>query len=155
MAIKFLSGSATQGSADAFVASEMATGLLNNNIAYRVRAITYQWPAFVEVDADYAVGIFRRSVSAFPASLIGDRTVLDLRTKIVKITTSGSWITDQYDTYFFAKDLDLLIVEDPIYFAADTTGTSAANAFRVRILYEEVRLTDTQKLAALTESLNA
>lgn len=153
MAIQWLSGSVTQGSADAFASAEVATGLSTVNTGYRVREIWYFLPAFVEVDSDITMQWSRRSATALVSST--DRRLLHSATKQVAITTSGQFVQDRVLRFEFPKDLDLIIVEDPIYLLIDSTGTSLANILSARIYYEQVRLTETQKLAALSESANA
>lgn len=151
--LKFLSGSVTQSAADTFTQAEIATGLANASLGYRIRGIIWGFPTPVEVDAQYIIQLTRRSATATAA--LSDRTLIAQRTRTIKITTSGSWLIDGDDRDWYSKDLELLIVEDPIFIACASATTSAANTGRVRIYYEEVRLSETAKLAALTESLNA
>lgn len=151
--LKFLSATVTQGSADAFATTSVATGLANASLGYKVRGITYQCPAFVETDCDFQLQVVRRVPTAIVA--ITDRTLVHALDFNLIITTSGQQIYPRLREFWFDDNLDLLLVEDPIYFSIDSSGTSATNAARVRIYYEEVRLSETAKLAALTESLNA
>lgn len=151
--LKFLSGSVTQGSADAFATASIATGLANASLGYRVRGIRFQYPSFVEADNFIQLQLVRRIPTAIVADT--DRTLIWGNTRQFGITTSGVGYASMFDWFAFDRDLDLLIVEDPIYFSADSNGTSNADTFRVRVYYEEVRLSETAKLAALTESLNA
>lgn len=151
--LKFLSGTVTQGSADAFATAEIATGLANANLAYRIRGITLNWPSAVEVDADMQVQLARRT----PAALLGlaDRTLLWLRTRQTFLTTSGLIVVERVVEQLYPRDLDLLIVEDPIHICIDSTGTGVANTAVCRIYYEEARITPLEKVTALSESLNA
>lgn len=151
--LKFLSGLVTQASNDAFVTGSMATGLANLSLGYRVRRIEYQLPAPVEGDSDVEVQLVRRIPTAMVA--ITDRTLIHDYSAFVKVTTSGIFLYHGIVEVNYPNDFELLIVEDPIYFSLDTTGTSASNSARFRVYYEEVRLSETAKLAALTESLNA
>lgn len=151
--LKFLSGTVTQGSADAFAVAEMATGLANANLGYRVRGITVQLPGNVEVDSDVQVQLCRRT----PSALLGitDRTLLWAFQRAISITTSGMITYERFVERWFSRDLDLLIVEDPIYFAIDSTATSLSNTATCRVYYEEVKMTPLEKVTALSESLNA
>lgn len=153
MTAKFLSMSVTQGSADAFATASISTGIASVNLGLRVRAIEIYWPSPVEVDAEYDVEICRR----LPTALLGmgDRRSLFFRTRHVKLTTSGIFVWNNVEYQPYPKDLELLVVEDPIYLSVDSTGTSASNQVTGRLYYEEVRLTDVQKLSALQESANA
>jgi hypothetical protein len=151
--LKFLSGTVTQGSADAFATAEMATGLANANLAYRVRGIIVHWPGTVEVDSDIQVQLCRRT----PAALLGlaDRTLLWLRQRQLIITTSGQTFYERVTSEFFSRDLDLLIVEDPVHISIDSTTTGLSNTAVMRVYYEEVKVTPLEKVTALSESLNA
>jgi len=151
--LKFLSGSVTQGSADAFATAEIATGLANANLGYRVRGIVLAWPGPVETDADYIIQLARRTPSA--ALSLTDRTLLWTATRYIKLTTSGIFTYENPSIWLFPKDLGLLIVEDPIHILIDSTGTSLSNAASCRIFYEEEKLTPLEKVSALAESLNA
>lgn len=153
MALKFLGGSVTQGSADAFATAEIATGLSNANLAYRVRGIVWNWASPVEVDAAYYAQLVRRT----PAALVGlaDRTLLWAQRWTRQITTSGTFLQAGFEFVSFPRDFDLIIVEDPIYLSIDSDTSGLANVLGVRIYYEEQRITELEKVRALAESLNA
>jgi len=151
--LKFLSGAVTQSAADTWTVAEMATGLANATLGYRVRGFVFGLPAPVEVDSELEIIIGRRSMATAPT--IADRTLLWIFNYIRDLTTSGLIDMQRYPFVPIDKDLDLLIVEDPIYIGCGSATTGLANTARVRLYYEEVRLTETAKLAALTESLNA
>lgn len=151
--MKFLAATVTQASNDAFATAEMATGLANLSLGYRVRGIVFQMPVLPEVDCDCDVQLVRRTPTALVN--IADRTLIWSHNVIKQLTTSGTFIFSQFVSWIFPKDLEMLIVEDPIFLSIDSTTTSASNTARVRVFYEEVKLSETAKLAALTESLNA
>jgi hypothetical protein len=151
--LKFLSGSVLQAAADAFATAELATGLANANLAYRIRGIVVAWPSPVEVDSDCAVQILRRTPSALVG--LGDRTLIYAQQRLMRLTTSGIFEYDIFTETFYPKDLDFLIVEDPIFLSIDSSSTGAANSAAARIYYEEVRITALEKVTSLAESLNA
>jgi len=151
--LKFLSGAVTQSAADTFTAAEMATGLSNVNLAYRIRGIMLQFPGPVEVDSFVTIQLARRSSAS--ALSLGDRTLIWQMTKTIKLTTSGIFVYEPEPYIPIPKDLELLIVEDPIYIFCNSGTTGVANTARARIFYEEVRITDLAKVTALAESLNA
>lgn len=153
MTAKFLSGSVVQGSADAFATAAIATGIASVNLGLRVRRIEFSIPYPAEVDSSIDVEVTRR----LPTAMLGlaDRRSLIYRNYKMMLTTSGQVIWPQVIAHDFPKDFELLIVEDPIYLSVDSTGTSATSTLVARIYYEEVRLTDVQKLSALQESANA
>lgn len=151
--LKFLSGAVTQGSADAFATASIATGLANLSAGYRIRGITYDLPNPVEVDSNLQVQLVRR----LPTALINlaDRRLIDYYNRVTLITTSGIIQLGTVVEKWFPKDLELLIVEDPIYFSIDSATTSLSNVATVKVYYEDVRLSETAKLSQLAESLNA
>lgn len=153
MALKFLSATLTQGSADAFTTVEIPTGLSNVNLGYRVRLIECSLPLFVEVDSQIEIALVRRTPTATPG--IGDRTLIWQSRWQIGLTTSGIYLASRWVKDFYPRDLEMLIVEDPIHLCIDSNGTSASNACGIRVWYEEVRLTELQKVTALSESLNA
>jgi hypothetical protein len=153
MTAKFISGSVTQGSADAFATASITTGIASVNLGLRIREIVVSWPSLVEVDANVQFEIMRR----LPTAIVGvsDRRSVITQTRQIALTTSGLVVNDLITRIAYPKDLDLMIVEDPIYFSVDSNGTSLSNVIVCRIYYEEVRMTDVQKLSALQESANA
>jgi len=151
--LKFLSGSVTQGSADAFATAEIATGLANANLGYRVRGIQLSFPSPVEVDSDVVIQLARRTPTA--ALSFSDRTLLWSYSRFLRLTTSGLLVYDNPIIWNIPKDMELIIVEDPIHILVDSSSTAAANAASARIYYEEVKLTALEKVTALAESLNA
>lgn len=153
MTAKFLSGSVVQGSNDAFATAAIATGIAAVNLGLRVRGFEFSLPFAVETDSNIEMEVTRR----LPTAMLGlaDRRSMFYQKRHLIITTSGLAIYDQVTRYAVPKDLELLIVEDPIYLSIDTNGSSTTNTLVARIYYEEVRLTDVQKLSALQESANA
>jgi len=151
--LKFLSGSVTQGSADAFATAEIATGLANANLGYRVRGIQFSFPGPVEVDSDIVIQLARRTPTA--ALGFSDRTLLWSFARYVKLTTSGIFVYDNPVIWTIPKDMELIIVEDPIHILVDSSSTGLANVASARVYYEEVKLTALEKVTALAESLNA
>lgn len=153
MAIKFLSGSATQGSADAFVSTSLATGTGGLNVGLLVRAIEVFLDSAVETDCDISAQLTRRSTTAIVRN--NDRRLLWDYQERRLLTTSGliRVVLPQYQSY--SKDFGLVIAEDPIYMVVDSTSTSVANSAYFRIYYETIRLTDSEKNALLAESANA
>jgi hypothetical protein len=154
MAIAWLTGTATQGGADAFVQSEIATALAGlTNVAFRVREIRFQLPGNISsVDnSNYQIALSRRSKAAMPA--ITDRDVLAFWDIACKFTTSGLAYFPRYVSYRYGEDDDLLIVEDPIYLVVDSAATAAANVVNCAIGYERATITQLDRLSLLTQSL--
>lgn len=153
MALRLLTTTVTQSAADTFTAGELATGLSNVNLAFRVRMIEILMPAMAEVDSLVTCQIARRSVTAVLP--LTDRRLLWSETNVVKLTTSGLVLQQAIYRVVLPRDLDLLVVEDPLYCAVHSATTSIANVASFRLMGEDVRLTDLQKVSALAESANA
>lgn len=153
MAIKFLSGLVTEGSADAFAIATLPTATAGLNIGLQVRMIEVDVDVLPEVDAAIYLQIVRRTTTA--VAHVTDRRLLWNYQVIRRLTTSG--IIDQVSPIrtFYPKDFGLIIAEDPIYLVIDSDTTSSALSAYFRIYYDTVRLSDSEKNALLAESANA
>lgn len=153
MALSYYVGSATQGSADAFVAAEISTALSGQTSrAARVREILYELPSIAGTSANVEVALSRREQTAMP--LITDRNVI-AKIKIDKsFTTSGLAEFQRILRQTFTEDDNLLLVEDPLHLVLDSNGTSAANTVRVRVGYELVNISANDRLQIALQSLN-
>ena len=153
--MKTLLATATQGSADAFVQASVVTGLQAiGDIGYKIRRVQFGLPAPVEVDSAVYVSVTQKSQTATPG--INDRSLIAAIYRHVKLTTSGLIV---YETagpsniFRWDDDEDMIIATDPLYFQLDSDTTSAANAATLRIDYQEIRLTETQRLAIMNNAL--
>jgi hypothetical protein len=153
MALSYLTASATQGSADAFVQAEMATALSGiGNVAYRVREVLFEFSSIINgVSSDIAACIARRSKAAMPN--VTDRDVLVKIWMQVKFTTSGAQNQHQVQRLTFTEDDELLVVEDPLYLVVDSASTALSNVVYARIGYERVSISALDRLSLLTQSL--
>lgn len=155
MALRFIYGTATQGAADAFVASQITTALSGSSgIAYRVRELVLELSSpsiVVGGNADLQVALSRRTKTAMP--LISDPDVILKQSFTHRLTTSGRWVIDLIKRFTYSEDDELLIVEDPLYLCLDSDGTSAVQVCSCRIGYEQVRISDVDRLTLLTQSL--
>lgn len=154
MALAYLVGTATQGGADAFVQSEVATALTGiSTFAYRVRELIFEIPTLAGANlSNVEVCLTRRTKAAMPN--ISDRDVIAKFKRQTLFTTSGSQNFPMIERFTYSEDDDLLIVEDPLYFQLDTNATSAANTAYVRIGYERVSISAVDRLTILTASLD-
>lgn len=153
--LSWIKGTATQGGADAFVQSSITTGLLNDDsTAWRVRCIEWFVPSLPGVDSNFQAALMRKSMNAMPAVTDWNALIREIAFS-VDFTTSGLNYQNNFVRETFDRDLDLIIVEDPIYFCCDSNATAAANLFSVRIGVEPRKITTTEKLqlvaAALTQ----
>lgn len=150
MALKWLVGYGTQGSADAFVESEIITGLSNaTRTAYRVRRIEWILPALPGVDSNIEAVLSRRSKSAIAYNT---PNIIDCVKRSVEFTTSGLGVQENMVVYRYDRDEELLIVEESIFLDIDSNGTSASNVLIVRIGYETRSITENERLAITSTS---
>lgn len=153
-ALAYLTGTATQGSADAFVEAEIATALQGlSNVAFRVRELLFELPNVGNATGgpNIEAAISRRSKAAMPN--ITDRDVIAKIFHQANFTTSGAMNMERVRRLTFTEDDELLIVEDPVYLDVDSNATSAANTVRVRIGYERASISAVDRLTLLTQSL--
>lgn len=153
MALAYLTGTATQGSADAFVEAEVATALAGiSNVAYRIREILFQLPAASNASgATFQLQLNRRSKTAI--ANVTDRDVIAYVMRQNVITTSGAHSDELIYRLTFTEDDELLVVEDPIYFACDSAATTLTSTFYCRIGYERTSISQVDRLTLLTASL--
>lgn len=153
MALKYLTATVTQGSNDAYVESSVPTGLgAVGNVAFRVRELYFLLPTLPNTNgADVQVSLHRKTSASMP--LVTDRWLVYTHLRVVQFTTSGATIQDRSLRVTFTTDDNLLVVEDPIYFALDSTSTAATNTARVRIGYEQVRISEVDRLSLIAETL--
>ena len=154
MALSYLTGSVTQGAADAFAVAEIPTALSGiTNVAYRVREILFQQPILAAINnVVLEACVTRRTKAAFP--LVTDRDVLAMVQQRFSFTTSGAWFQDRVLRFAYQESDELLVVEDPLYLVIDSNATGAANQFNVRIGYERVSISALDRLSLLTQSLD-
>lgn len=152
MALSYLTGTVTQGSADAFAVGEIATALSGiSNVAYRLRELLLELPAFTATGSSIEVAITRRTKTAMP--LISDRDVIAKVFRYAILTTSGAYQQERVVRIPYAEDDELLIVEDPLYLVVDSTSTTLTSTFTARLGYERVSISALDRLSLLTQSL--
>ena len=153
MALAYIVGTVTEGSADAFTQAEIATALSGQTArAFRIREILFETPIITPDASNFELVLSRRSQSSMPN--ITDRNVI-AKLKVAKsMTTSGAVVQQIVQRLQFDEDDNLLIVEDPIYFCIDSATTSAALVGYVRIGYELVNINANDRLQLALQSLN-
>lgn len=155
MPLSYITGSATQGSADAFVESQIATALAGQTgRAFRIREIGFEFVAQspVAAGAVYELAISRRSQAAMPN--VTDRNVIVKDKRIYGYVTSGLYALDYMRRYTYTEDDNVLVVEDPLYLQLDSAATTAVNTVYCRIGYELVNISANDRLALALQSLN-
>jgi len=143
-------GTATQGSADAFVAASVATALLGNPTqAARVKMITLEFDRLGTPSAgiNLEMCLSRYTKAAMPTII--DNDVLFKRKVIADFVTSGGGIIDSIMRQSFSEDDNLLIIEDPIYLLVDSNASSLAHVVQVAIDYELVKISSDERVQLL------
>jgi len=146
MALKWLIATATQGSADAFVENEFQTGLSNvTRTAFRIRRIEWGLPLLIGADCSFLVQLGRNSQAAITTTL--GNPVINTVFRSMELTTSGMVVQDNSPWIAYARDEELLIVEESLFLRLDSTGTSASNSCACRIGYEQRTITENERLS--------
>lgn len=153
MALKYLTATVTQGSNDAFAETEIPTGLAAvGNVAFRIRELVSEIPSLAATNAvEIEVALTRKTFAAMPS--VTERTLLYKRKIRVSLTTSGTFLEECVDRVKYDADDNLLIVEDPIYLSVDSNATSASNSVRIRIGYEQIRISEVDRLQLIAQTL--
>lgn len=151
--LSYLTFSATQGGADAFVQTSTSTGLdQNTGLAFLIREIIVEVPRTGSVAAGNIETAFsRRTKAAMPN--ITDRDVILKRKLGMEITTSGAIVSENIARYTFAEDDELLIVEPDIFFCVDSNATGLTQTILARIGYTVQKINQVDRLSLLTQSL--
>jgi len=153
MALAYIVGSVTQGGADAFAESEIATALSGQTgRAFRIRELLFERPFFSATGSSLELTLTRRTMAAIP--LITDRNVIARLKWHAVITTSGAYQEQLVERLTFAEDDELLVVEDPLYFQIDSTSTTLTSTAYCRIGYELVNISANDRLQLALQSLN-
>lgn len=146
--------SLVQGSADAFVQAEIETGLqqVGQAYGYRVIEIGVKVSPLPFVDACYFDLTFtRQSVAATPS--LNDRSLIWGYSRAVELATSGAYTQEQIVRWQPPDAANVIVVENPLYVQLDSGSTSIAMSATGYILYESVKLTDTERLSLIAQSL--
>lgn len=154
MALSYLSGSVTQGGADAFAIAELATALQGiTRTAFRIRELLFEVPRQPMVaSGNIEIALCRRTKAAMP--LVTDRDVVAKIKSGTEFTTSGAIYTSLIRRLTFTEDDELLIVEDPLFLAVDSNATTLTQTVYCRIGYERTNISDVDRLTLLTASLD-
>lgn len=150
---KYLKGSVTAGSSDAFVQGSITTGLSGETkVAYRVRELWLELPNMDGADQSVEVTFTRKSFAAIPA--LTEKSVIWRLNRVHSLTTSGSVTFDRVIKQYFAEDDDsFIIVEDPLYMQHDTAALSTSAVVSYVIGYDEVSISEDDRMALLVAAL--
>lgn len=154
-ALRYLVGTVTQGSADAFAEAEIITGLQSvGNVAFVIRELIFQFPGVPLVDAaSIQLSITRKSFSVMPSVL--ERTLIYTQLRYYELVTSGAVEQSLFERVKFDADDFLIVVEDPIYLQIDSNATSGTNTGRVRIGYQQLDINEIDRLQLIADTLSS
>jgi hypothetical protein len=155
-------GNALQGGADAFVIASFATALEGQTeLAYQVKQVGYevilpatgQFPATgVAAAQDLEIALLRRTKAAMPN--YDDSDIIKKWKWGALGATAAGWPTTFESAGVWVPPLEVLVVEDPLYIALDSTATTLTYEVIVYIEYDVVRISQIDRLTLLTQSLS-
>jgi len=150
----------TQGGADAFAQASMATALTGlTKTSYLIQEVHFEFilpavsyfPLQVAAAQDLQICICRRSKTSMP-----NMTDFDIIKKFKwggSNPTAAGWSPIFQSAFSWKPEADVLIVEDPIYLQIDSTATAATWSCVVAIDYDVKSISEIDRLALLTQSL--
>lgn len=149
--MRYLSGTATQGSADAYVELGIATGIVPaDGLALQIERIDI---CGKDTDTAWQVGAAQRlmmAVSRDTKTAMPEFSDPDVLWKYViefGISTSGAFT--HHRSMSITPPSGLFVVEPTIYFQLDSTSFGQALDFDVRLYYTEVKLSEIEILRLL------
>lgn len=157
MALRYLYGTVTQGSADAFATSSISTGLAGlTRQAMRIRELLVQWPVLSIASLNGSVvelALTRTVPTAIPT--LASLGLIWFGSRISRFTTSGQAWGPLTERYTWAEDDENLVVEDAINLSIDSATTSGSNVALARIGFEIVNISELERLNLRLDSLAA
>jgi len=149
--------SCTQSGADTFTEESFETGLATigqgANIALRIIEIGVQFSfPSAEADSYIEVAVTRQSQAAIPQ--LTERSLILKLSKRFSITTSGAvYVPDNVQRWQPSPEASVLVVENPLYIQVASGATGSANVAYGYMLYEQVKITENERLSLLAQSL--
>lgn len=148
--IRYLSATLTQGSADAFKETEMATGLSSlANFAYRIREIVWEFSSTNGANggANYELSLTHTTQAAIPTYLT--RALIAKEKYMNQLVTSGAFTMPQIRRIQYTNEDNVLVVTESIFAQLDSAASSVANTVYCRVGYEVVTLSELERLNIL------
>jgi hypothetical protein len=156
--LQYITGTVTQGAADAYAEAEMATALSGvGNLSFRVREILLEvqngGAVLTPNGATFEIAVSRRTKAAMP--LVSDRDVIaKIRRVSAQLSAVGFASTDLgVIRLTYSEDDDVRVVEDPLFLQVDGTATTQTVTVTCRIGVERVNISAIDRLTLLTQSL--
>lgn len=157
-ALAYISGTLTQGSADAFVQLTIATALSGQTkTCYRLASLEFELGQVRSAasGADYQFVLTRKSYSALPTSPMLEKSMIYYtRLSTTQLTAVGFGYNDRTYTRTWSDDDAPIIVEDPIYAQLDSASTSVANVLYFRLGYWLDSISEVDRLQLVANSLS-
>lgn len=147
-----LVGQVAQGGADAFAIATLQTGL--SGLGTRALSLSFLQ---IEINgvvpnvnsASLEVCLSRATKAAMPR--ITDRDVIAKYVRAMSFTTSGAAYQPLVDTLVPAAEL--IVVEDPLYMIIDGTNTAASFTAYFALEFNEISITETDRLSIVAQRL--
>lgn len=151
-ALSYLYCTLTQGSADAFVQSQISTALTGlTTSCYRLRELLIQGAIPQAASASWEITLSRKSMAAMPTIL--EPSVIHRWSRQASFTTSGLALVESTIRIAWTEEEAPIIVEDPIYAQLDTATTSASNTVYLRLGYVLESISQVDRLTLIANSL--
>jgi hypothetical protein len=150
---KYFDLTATQGGADAFIETSVATGIESaNGVILKLSLVEVKFPAstFYTLAADMFMGwSLTRDTKATIVNYDDADCLMAGGTELTLITSGCVNIPN---SYLYAPPDGIFMAEPTLYFQLDSTGTGAANVAYVRIHYTEVKASEIDILRLLNNA---
>jgi hypothetical protein len=148
---KYLSASATQGGADAFVETAITTNLVpSDGYAFKLTKMFWDATGYEGLGNNMTTefGLSRDTKAA--VARYSDADCMYYNGYIIEEITSGALQRPLSGEVDFPDGI--YVVEPTIYLDLDSTGTSATKTLHVRLYYEEVKLSEVEILRLLNNA---
>lgn len=149
-----LRGSAVQGAANAFVQSNLLTGLVTSGTdALVVKQFTFEVPAIVVAAAgntEIELVVSRASKAAMPN--IFDDDILFKHKWTVNVGAGGTY--HQQPVVQFVPPYEIVTIEDTLFFDVKTLNCNAAITAYVSLVCQPASVTDSEKVGLLLTRIN-
>lgn len=148
----------TQGSADAFIQASIATGLTGlPTIAYQLTELLIEFgvagtaQGVAAASGNWEVAITRKSMTAMP--VVTEKSMIHKFKRGAAFNTSGLVIADALLRITWPENTGPVIVEDPFYAQLDTASTSATNVVELKFSYQQIKISEVDRLQLIANSL--
>jgi hypothetical protein len=151
--VNFLYATLTQGSADAFVQSQLSLSQVDG-FAMDLREVLIEWPRLGSAaNENFEIAMTRKSFAAMPTIL--EPSLVWKKKLILDFATSGLYLfADGVMKIDFATKTHLL-VEASTFLQLDSNASTFSNVVRVRLGYDFVKISSEDRLELIAASLQS